>query len=64
MITFAIKFAVALVITFAAFPASAQAPYPNRPVRVIVPFPAGGPVDVVGRPIMDKLSAASRPWPQ
>lgn len=58
MITFALRFAAAFVIAFAVLPASAQAPYPNKPVRVIVPFPAGGPVDVVGRPIMEKLSAA------
>ncbi len=36
----------------------AQAPYPSQTVRVIVPFSAGGPVDVVGRPIMEKLQAA------
>jgi tripartite-type tricarboxylate transporter receptor subunit TctC len=29
-------------------PASAQ-DYPSRPVKVIVPTPPGGPVDVVGR---------------
>ena len=28
--------------------ASAQ-PYPSRPITIIVPFPAGGPSDVVGR---------------
>ena len=32
--------------------------YPTKPVRVIVPFPAGGPVDVVGRPVMEKLRVA------
>ncbi|MFL5031717.1 MAG: Bug family tripartite tricarboxylate transporter substrate binding protein, partial [Xanthobacteraceae bacterium] len=30
--------------------------YPNKPVRVIVPFPAGGPTDVVARLIGQKLS--------
>jgi tripartite-type tricarboxylate transporter receptor subunit TctC len=29
--------------------ALAQAAYPTRPVRMIVPFPAGGPTDVMGR---------------
>jgi len=30
--------------------------YPNRPVRIIVPFPAGGPSDVLARLIGQKLS--------
>jgi tripartite-type tricarboxylate transporter receptor subunit TctC len=35
--------------------ARAQA-YPSRPVRIIVPFPAAGPADVVGRLYGQKLS--------
>jgi len=35
--------------------ASAQH-YPSKPVRIIVPFPAGGPTDVVARLIGQKLS--------
>jgi tripartite-type tricarboxylate transporter receptor subunit TctC len=31
-----------------AVPVPAQ-PYPSRPVKLIVPFPAGGPLDVMGR---------------
>src|SRR5690349_6727888 len=31
--------------------------WPNRPVRIIVPFPAGGAVDVLARTIFDKVSA-------
>ena len=35
--------------------AAAQADYPNRPVRLIIPFPPGGSNDVVGRMIGDQL---------
>ena len=36
--------------------AAAQADYPNRPVRLIIPFPPGGSNDVVGRVIATHLS--------
>ena len=39
-----------------AMPALAQSQYPNRPVKFIVPFPAGGPVDTTGRVVAQKLS--------
>jgi tripartite-type tricarboxylate transporter receptor subunit TctC len=30
--------------------------YPSKPIRMIVPFPPGGPIDVMGRLIGDRLS--------
>jgi len=45
-----------MAIAAAAVPAGAQ-PYPNRPIKLIVPFPAGGPADVMGRLIAQQLSA-------
>jgi tripartite-type tricarboxylate transporter receptor subunit TctC len=38
-----------------ALPASAQ-PYPSRTVSIVVPFPAGGSVDVVARLLVQKLN--------
>lgn len=37
-------------------PAVAQAPWPSRPVRIIVPFAAGGPVEIPARFIGDHLA--------
>ena len=38
------------------FPAAAQSGFPNRVLRVIVPFPAGGSADVLARIVGEKLS--------
>jgi len=35
-------------------PALSQA-FPSRPVTIIVPFPAGGPVDTIGRIIAERM---------
>lgn len=40
-----------------AAPALAQAAWPDRPLRVIVPFAAGGPSDIVVRLLAPKLTA-------
>ena len=34
----------------------AQDVYPNKPVKLILPFPPGGPTDILGRLISEKLS--------
>ena len=47
--------AVVIVGSCAAASAHAQA-YPAKPVRMIFPFPPGGPTDLLGRAIAQKLS--------
>jgi tripartite-type tricarboxylate transporter receptor subunit TctC len=46
---------LALPLAFAANAAFAQA-YPNKPIRIIVPFPPGGSADLVARTVGQKLS--------
>jgi tripartite-type tricarboxylate transporter receptor subunit TctC len=39
------------------WPACAQSGWPNRPVKMVVPYPPGGSVDPVARMVAEKLSA-------
>ncbi len=53
--------ALALFVGIAALAApiaDAQTSYPSRPVKLVVPFPPGGPLDAVGRAIAQKLTQA------
>jgi tripartite-type tricarboxylate transporter receptor subunit TctC len=49
--------ALALALAFLSTVASGQAPYPNKPIRMIVPFAPGGASDFVARIISPKLGA-------
>jgi len=49
-----IRSAIALTLAAFAAGASAQA-YPNKPVKMIIPFPPGGTLDTVGRALAQKL---------
>ena len=48
--------ALGVALAFAAAVHAEDASYPNHPVRIIVPFAAGGPPDVIARIIAQKLS--------
>jgi tripartite-type tricarboxylate transporter receptor subunit TctC len=50
-----ILFATALAAVWAGGSASAQN-YPTRPITLVVPFPAGGATDAIGRIIIDPMS--------
>src|SRR5262249_39406274 len=47
--------AVSLALTTLAVAQDAAKNYPNRPVRLIIPFPPGGSNDVVGRMVATQL---------
>src|SRR5580700_598466 len=52
------RFAFALMAVLISGAAYAQGTYPDHKVRMIVPFGAGGPTDVIGRLVAERLSEA------
>jgi tripartite-type tricarboxylate transporter receptor subunit TctC len=50
--------ALALALLLGAAPSWAADPYPNRPIRWVVPWPAGGVADTQARIIADQLGKA------
>jgi tripartite-type tricarboxylate transporter receptor subunit TctC len=55
----AVTAALALCLTglLVQTPVLAQGAYPNRPIRIVVPYAAGGPVDVTARVIGERLAS-------
>ena len=54
--TFVVRTAAALLLAAFASAAHAQANYPDRPITLVVPYAAGGPVDTVARIIAARMS--------
>jgi len=51
-----VRMAIVGLIIGLAGSVAAQQTYPNKPIRIIVPFPPGGSNDVVGRTLAQKLA--------
>ncbi len=51
--------AAALGLGLGALTSAQGEPYPARPIKIIVPTPAGGPVDVIGRLVANHLATAN-----
>jgi tripartite-type tricarboxylate transporter receptor subunit TctC len=47
----------AAALQTAAHPAFAQSKYPERPIRLVIPFPPGGAYDAIGRGWADRMKA-------
>ncbi len=52
-----LKLFAACVLASCAFTVSAQ-PYPNKPLRFVVPFPPGGSTDLLARRLCERLQAS------
>lgn len=46
----------AMAVLMGAMPAAAAPDFPTKPVKLVIPYPPGGPTDLVGRLVAQKLS--------
>lgn len=51
------QFILMLFVVCAIAPVTAAEVYPNKPIRLVVPYPAGGGTDALARPLAQQLSA-------
>lgn len=51
------RFMLFLALSLSAAAAWSQA-YPSKPVRVVVPYPAGSTPDIIGRVLAERLQAS------
>ncbi|MFZ9297814.1 MAG: Bug family tripartite tricarboxylate transporter substrate binding protein, partial [Hylemonella sp.] len=47
--------ALASLLAISALPAQAQTSWPTKPIKLVVPYPAGGPVDQLARTLAPRL---------
>src|SRR5690242_18452939 len=52
------RLAISILVLFHGYAALAQNPYPDKPIRLVVGFTAGGPTDLPARFIADRLGGA------
>ncbi|HYH41080.1 MAG TPA: tripartite tricarboxylate transporter substrate-binding protein, partial [Burkholderiales bacterium] len=52
------RLAMTAIALLAVTSALAQQPYPSKPLKMIMPYPAGGPTDILGRLLGAKLTEA------
>jgi hypothetical protein len=58
--TIALVITVVVLLAGIAQPSFAQSDYPNKPIRFVIPFPAGGSTDNIARPLQNELLTAAK----